>query len=310
MSYWNDPEDSRFADINPVGAAQDYYHPYPTQLDIGDDLESPHHTTQAAHAFTPGFLHEPRTDSLYSHSSYPSSSSNLFSEPRSRDISTDYTHPDLEPAYFVQRGKRCIFHWVNCKARADGHDDWVEHIDSHFNPPQGGSRSRREWGRMPTSWTCGFPNCPHVVNHDDHQTLWDMKLVHIYEHLATSPLNPEAMGENGIWMSYYYRMGLCGYLDADGFSKYPPTSQPFTLGYNEPRKMKYKKGLSKGPHGPDAQGEPVPPAHGHQPPYGQAPGNRSSYQPGHYYPPPTQHGPIQGRPASYHHGSHASPTWQ
>ncbi|KAF3089211.1 hypothetical protein TWF102_009704 [Orbilia oligospora] len=109
---------------------------------------------------------------------------------------------------------RCIFYWINCKFKSHSYDDWVKHIYfGHFPPRESWRSSAPDFGRAPTSWTCRYRSCNTVVRDDDHRSLWDQKLAHIFLHLCREGGEPEEIQEDRSWLEYYRSMYLCYEID-------------------------------------------------------------------------------------------------
>ncbi|KAK6497482.1 hypothetical protein TWF481_011889 [Arthrobotrys musiformis] len=259
-------------------------YPYPPQIDIGDDeLGSP--TVQFDD------LHSP-TYPPYHNWEYPSPISSQPSTQSSRlwgtgSVHSSRTMADDYPRQRVMSGVRCIFHWRKCDFRSPYHDEWVEHIYSeHFGHGDHTPHREREFGNTPTAWTCRFRDCKYVVPQEyDRQTLWDKKLVHIFEHFKYHNGKPEDIREDPNWMAYYKEMGFCSDDDYRGGVSAPPIQYPFQHGITELRKIKKELKMRGVPQ--DAPGEPraIPPGE-----------QITHYQ----YPPQAQYQPPQPPPAQYH----------
>lgn len=268
---------------------------------------------QAHHSYLPVSNYP----SAFSDTSGPSSSGFRSSASGTRGISS-ITSPD-EHFPPTQSGQRCIFHWIDCRAKRDNHDDWVEHIYyDHFQPLDYSARhSRRDFGRTPTSWTCRFRNCRSVVRNDDHQALWDEKLAHIYGHLTLDRGKPEDIQEDPTWMKYYERMGLCHAVDVHGSAVAPAPLAPYVQGITVMKKLPRKaKQLSRAHSQQDASGEPMHPIPNQEPPpsvYMAPPPHYGHHQPEYQpysYPPPVNMGTYPPPDPNQYHYGHPGPVGQ
>ncbi|KAK6540038.1 hypothetical protein TWF694_008870 [Orbilia ellipsospora] len=277
-----DDFDPRYADLphgyNPSGAAQGYYG-YPHGLELDEEPAFHPPSRDQEHFGFPGggFVSGWEGSHSSAYGSHPYGSS---SGPGTRGISgTDITHPDTEDAYFVAYGPRCIFHWhpIGCGERFKDHEDWQEHIESHF-PRDSRNLSQPELGDMPRYWNCGLQCGYSITRANSHRDLWDQKLTHIYTHMHRDKAIPEVMAEDANWMDYYLSRKLCSASEANGFAKHPPTHKPHKVPIYEFRKIPKKfreRSMQK-----DAPGEPVNPTFNPQTTY-------PSYQepqPGYSYP--------------------------
>ncbi|EGX46328.1 hypothetical protein AOL_s00110g152 [Orbilia oligospora ATCC 24927] len=139
---------------------------------------------------------------------------------------------EVEETVFSPRQVRCIFHWINCKFESSNYDDWVDHIYfAHFSRRKSsGHGSAPDFGRAPTSWTCRYHGCNMVMRDDNHRSLWDQKLAHIFGHLCRGGGEPEQIHEDLVWLKYYKSMGLCYEVDVLGMRSHPPPQRPYEQG--------------------------------------------------------------------------------
>ncbi|KAF3307727.1 hypothetical protein TWF173_002381 [Orbilia oligospora] len=314
-----DPNDPRYHTPYHPGTVHGNYNLYPSQLEI--EIDSPEHQNDH-YADHSGHYYPP--EDHFSHPEYDSQLSSNASTSFSRGWDTvsrnlsSRTAPeeDLTP---VQAGQRCIFYWINCQFKAGDHDDWAQHIYyDHFKSEEfPGMPDKLDLGHTPTSWTCRFRGCQTVFRNDDHRTLWDAKLAHIFGHFKNHYGRPEDIQEDLTWLKYYHGMGLCHAADVYGGVFHPPAQKPYTQAAMAWRKLPRKvKVLTKGLSHQDAPGEQIrsvpseqsgympPQPVQYQSPPEQAYGYNSQVPPG-IYPPPQA--PNQYHHYSQHNHVHPSP---